>query len=53
MPIGITAIAGTIEDIGLAVDVDAGDDYNTHRPHSRLGWLTPFEFAERSRLSKQ
>ena len=28
-------------------------DYNTHRPHSRLGWLTPSEFAERSRLSKQ
>ena len=28
-------------------------DYNTHRPHSRLGWLTPSEFANRSRLSKQ
>ena len=28
-------------------------DYNTHRPHSRLGWLTPSEFADRSRLSKQ
>lgn len=20
-------------------------DYNVHRPHSRLGWQTPFEFA--------
>jgi putative transposase len=28
-------------------------DYNTHRPHSRLGWLTPSEFADRNRLSKQ
>ena len=28
-------------------------DYNTHRPHSRLGWLTPSEFADRSHLSKQ
>lgn len=28
-------------------------DYNTHRPHSRLGWLTPSEFAERSRPGKQ
>lgn len=28
-------------------------DYNTQRPHSRLGWLTPSEFADRSRLSKQ
>jgi putative transposase len=28
-------------------------DYNTRRPHSRLGWLTPSEFADRSRLSKQ
>lgn len=28
-------------------------DYNTQRPHSRLGWLTPSEFANRSRLSKQ
>ena len=27
-------------------------DYNTQRPHSRLGWLTPSEFADRSRLSK-
>jgi len=28
-------------------------DYNTQRPHSRLGWLTPSEFADRNRLSKQ
>jgi putative transposase len=28
-------------------------DYNTRRPHSRLEWLTPSEFADRSRLSKQ
>ena len=28
-------------------------DYNTQRPHSRLGWLTPSEFADRSRLNKQ
>jgi len=28
-------------------------DYNTRRPHSRLGWLTPSEFADRNRLSKQ
>ena len=28
-------------------------DYNTQRPHSRLGWLTPSEFTDRSRLSKQ
>ena len=28
-------------------------DYNTQRPHSRLGWLTPSEFADRRRLSKQ
>ena len=28
-------------------------DYNTQRPHSRLGWLTPSEFANRSRQSKQ
>jgi len=28
-------------------------DYNTQRPHSRLGWLTPSEFADRSRLSEQ
>jgi len=28
-------------------------DYNTQRPHSRLGWLMPSEFADRSRLSKQ
>ena len=24
-------------------------DYNHHRPHSRLGWLTPAEFAARCR----
>jgi len=29
------------------------DDYNTQRPHSGLGWLTPSEFADRSRPSKQ
>jgi putative transposase len=23
-------------------------DYNTHRPHSRLGWLTPSEFTNRT-----
>jgi len=28
-------------------------DYNSQRPHSRLGWLTPSEFADRNRLSKQ
>jgi putative transposase len=28
-------------------------DYNTHRPHSGLGWLTPSEFANRSAPSKQ
>lgn len=28
-------------------------DYNHQRPHSRLGWLTPSEFADRSGLGKQ
>ena len=28
-------------------------DYNTNRPHSRLGWLTPSEFAKLQRLRKQ
>ena len=28
-------------------------DYNTQRPHSRLGWLTPAEFAVRNARSKQ
>ena len=28
------------------------NDYNNHRPHSRLGWLTPSEFAK-SATSKQ
>lgn len=28
-------------------------DYNTQRPHSRLGWLTLSEFADRSLPSKQ
>ena len=28
------------------------NDYNHHRPHSRLGWLTPSEFAK-SAMSKQ
>ena len=28
-------------------------DYNTQRPHSRLDWLTPAEFAERNRPGKQ
>ena len=23
------------------------DDYNTHRPHSKLGWLTPAGYAQR------
>jgi putative transposase len=29
------------------------DDYNTARPHSRLGWLTPAEFAHNSAQCKQ
>lgn len=29
------------------------DDYNRTRPHSRLGWLTPSEFANRNVRSKQ
>lgn len=29
------------------------DDYNRCRPHSRLGWLTPSEFANRNVRSKQ
>jgi putative transposase len=28
-------------------------DYNTQRPHSKLGWLTPAEFAARSTRSTQ
>lgn len=28
-------------------------DYNTRRPHSGLGWLTPSEFASRNAPSKQ
>ena len=28
-------------------------DYNTQRPHSQLGWLTPEEFAETSTRSMQ
>jgi putative transposase len=28
-------------------------DYNTQRPHSRLGWLTPSEFASRNVQDKQ
>ena len=28
-------------------------DYNTQRPHSRLGWLTPSEFANRNVQDKQ
>jgi len=28
-------------------------DYNANRPHSRLGWLTPSEFAERFVQDKQ
>jgi putative transposase len=28
-------------------------DYNTQRPHSKLGWLTPAEFAIRNARSKQ
>jgi putative transposase len=28
-------------------------DYNTQRPHSRLGWLTPSEFANRNDRDKQ
>ena len=28
-------------------------DYNANRPHSRLGWLTPSEFADRFVQSKQ
>jgi len=28
-------------------------DYNTSRPHSGLGWLTPSEFANRNALCKQ
>ena len=29
------------------------NDYNLHRPHSGLGWLTPSEFANHSVRSKQ
>lgn len=29
------------------------NDYNHHRPHSGLGWLTPSEFANHQRPSKQ
>ena len=29
------------------------NDYNTKRPHSRLGWLTPSEFANHNAPSKQ
>ena len=29
------------------------NDYNHHRPHSGLGWLTPSEFAKHQRQSKQ
>ncbi len=28
-------------------------DYNHHRPHSGLGWLTPFEFVNHNARSKQ
>ena len=28
-------------------------DYNTSRPHSGLGWLTPSEFANHNALCKQ
>lgn len=28
-------------------------DYNTKRPHSALGWLTPSEFASRHALQRQ
>ena len=29
------------------------NDYNTKRPHSGLGWLTPSEFANHNARSKQ
>ena len=28
------------------------EDYNTHRPHSALGNLTPMEFAEKKSMDK-
>ena len=36
-----------------AVLVAWRDDYNTQRPHSGLGWLTPSEFANHQRPGKQ
>jgi len=36
-----------------AVLADWKDDYNRTRPHSRLGWLTPSEFANHSVWCKQ
>jgi putative transposase len=36
-----------------AMLADWKHDYNTQRPHSRLGWLTPSEFANRNVQDKQ